>query len=149
MFLFYCSFLLSVPFAFVTWIIVSLPRPCVCSRLTICWILQHGAVYKLAFGPKAFVVVSDPIVARHILRENAFCYDKVLFNYMLLGAWYYVKCLQSLWAWMDELSLVNSVEKIFFLFPKCHSGIWHTYNASKFFMNIIFLWTIALNFLKT
>lgn len=34
-------------------------------------------MYKLAFGPKAFVVVSDPIVARHILRENAFRYDKV------------------------------------------------------------------------
>ncbi|GAB2231627.1 hypothetical protein Droror1_Dr00010636 [Drosera rotundifolia] len=40
------------------------------------WFLQHGAVYKLAFGPKAFVVVSDPIVARHILKENAFAYDK-------------------------------------------------------------------------
>jgi hypothetical protein len=38
--------------------------------------MQHGPVYKLAFGPKAFVVVSDPIVARHILRENAFGYDK-------------------------------------------------------------------------
>lgn len=42
------------------------------------FIVQHGAVYKLAFGPKAFVVVSDPIVARHILRENAFSYDKVM-----------------------------------------------------------------------
>ncbi|KAI3851683.1 hypothetical protein MKX03_022328 [Papaver bracteatum] len=40
------------------------------------WFLQHGSVYKLAFGPKAFVVVSDPIVARYILRENAFSYDK-------------------------------------------------------------------------
>lgn len=40
------------------------------------WFLEHGPVYKLAFGPKAFVVVSDPIVARHILRENAFGYDK-------------------------------------------------------------------------
>ncbi|CAN1337312.1 Cytochrome P450 97B2, chloroplastic, partial [Linum perenne] len=40
------------------------------------WFLEHGPVYKLAFGPKAFVVVSDPIVARHILRENAFSYDK-------------------------------------------------------------------------
>lgn len=40
------------------------------------WFLEHGSVYKLAFGPKAFVVVSDPIVARHILRENAFRYDK-------------------------------------------------------------------------
>lgn len=40
------------------------------------WFLEQGAVYKLAFGPKAFVVVSDPVVARHILRENAFSYDK-------------------------------------------------------------------------
>lgn len=40
------------------------------------WFLEHGSVYKLAFGPKSFVVVSDPIVARYILRENAFCYDK-------------------------------------------------------------------------
>ncbi|XP_072962595.1 cytochrome P450 97B2, chloroplastic isoform X2 [Typha angustifolia] len=40
------------------------------------WFLEHGSVYKLAFGPKSFVVVSDPIVARHILRESAFSYDK-------------------------------------------------------------------------
>uniref|UniRef100_A0A2P2JPC9 Uncharacterized protein n=1 Tax=Rhizophora mucronata TaxID=61149 RepID=A0A2P2JPC9_RHIMU len=40
------------------------------------WFLEHGSVYKLAFGPKSFVVVSDPVVARHILRENAFSYDK-------------------------------------------------------------------------
>ncbi|XP_020102693.1 cytochrome P450 97B2, chloroplastic isoform X2 [Ananas comosus] len=40
------------------------------------WFIEHGSVYKLAFGPKSFVVVSDPIVARHILRENAFAYDK-------------------------------------------------------------------------
>ncbi|KAG6496578.1 cytochrome P450 97B2, chloroplastic-like [Zingiber officinale] len=40
------------------------------------WFLEHGSVYKLAFGPKSFVVVSDPIVARHVLRENAFSYDK-------------------------------------------------------------------------
>lgn len=53
---------------------------------TVCfgWILQHGSVYKLAFGPKAFVVVSDPIVARHILRENAFSYDKVWFVSVIL-----------------------------------------------------------------
>ncbi|CAM6091834.1 unnamed protein product [Calypogeia fissa] len=40
------------------------------------WFMEHGAVYKLAFGPKAFVVISDPIVARYILRENSFGYDK-------------------------------------------------------------------------
>ncbi|KAM5548648.1 hypothetical protein ABKV19_000193, partial [Rosa sericea] len=40
--------------------------------------IPHGSVYKLAFGPKGFVVVSDPIVASHILRENAFGYNKVI-----------------------------------------------------------------------
>ncbi|KAL6137122.1 hypothetical protein ACLB2K_062417 [Fragaria x ananassa] len=46
------------------------------------WFIEHGSVYKLAFGPKAFVVVADPIVARHILRENAFAtYIFVLSNY--------------------------------------------------------------------
>ncbi|KAF3445077.1 hypothetical protein FNV43_RR14770 [Rhamnella rubrinervis] len=40
------------------------------------WFIEHGSVYKLAFGPKAFVVVSDAVVARHVLRENAFSYDK-------------------------------------------------------------------------
>ncbi|GMY09502.1 cytochrome P450 97B1, chloroplastic-like [Fagus crenata] len=42
------------------------------------WFLEHGSVYKLAFGPKAFVVVSDPIVSRHILRENAFFLAEIL-----------------------------------------------------------------------
>jgi len=28
-------------------------------------------VYKLAFGPKAFIVVSDPVVVRHILKVPA------------------------------------------------------------------------------
>ncbi|KAF3558196.1 hypothetical protein F2Q69_00010295 [Brassica cretica] len=40
------------------------------------WFMEHGGVYKLAFGPKAFVVISDPIVASHVLRENAFSYSK-------------------------------------------------------------------------
>ncbi|XP_015058871.1 cytochrome P450 97B2, chloroplastic-like isoform X4 [Solanum pennellii] len=44
------------------------------------WFLKYGSVYELAFGPKAFVVVSDPIVARHILRENAFSYDKAVYG---------------------------------------------------------------------
>jgi len=35
---------------------------------------QHGSVYKLAFRPKSFVVVSDPIVARHILRPPGECF---------------------------------------------------------------------------
>ncbi|PHU13521.1 Cytochrome 97B3, chloroplastic [Capsicum chinense] len=47
------------------------------------WFLKYGSVYKLAFGPKAFVVVSDPIVARHILRENTFSYDKGVLSEIL------------------------------------------------------------------
>jgi cytochrome P450 family 97 subfamily B polypeptide 3 len=38
--------------------------------------LESGGVYKLVFGPKAFIVISDPVVVRHLLRENAFNYDK-------------------------------------------------------------------------
>jgi hypothetical protein len=33
-------------------------------------------VFKLEFGPKAFIVVSDPVVVRHLLKDNAFNYDK-------------------------------------------------------------------------
>lgn len=40
------------------------------------WFIESGGVYKLAFGPKAFIVISDPIVARHLLKDNAFNYDK-------------------------------------------------------------------------
>jgi hypothetical protein len=37
--------------------------------------LDSGGVYKLAFGPKAFIVVSDPVVVRHLLkaRRRAAC----------------------------------------------------------------------------
>eukprot|EP00963_Diacronema_lutheri_P001306 scaffold85_cov358-Pavlova_lutheri.AAC.13 len=37
---------------------------------------QSGSVYKLMFGPKAFMIVSDPVIAKYILRENSFAYDK-------------------------------------------------------------------------
>ncbi|GFR39889.1 hypothetical protein Agub_g393 [Astrephomene gubernaculifera] len=40
------------------------------------WFLDSGGVFKLVFGPKAFIVVSDPVVVRHILKENVFNYDK-------------------------------------------------------------------------
>ena len=32
--------------------------------------LDSGGVYKLAFGPKAFIVISDPIVVRHLLKAG-------------------------------------------------------------------------------
>ena len=37
---------------------------------------RFGSVYKLLFGPKSFIVVSDPVIARHILKDNAQAYDK-------------------------------------------------------------------------
>mmetsp|Transcript_19512 Transcript_19512/g.41085 ORF Transcript_19512/g.41085 Transcript_19512/m.41085 type:complete len:465 (-) Transcript_19512:8-1402(-) len=32
------------------------------------YFLDNGPIFNLAFGPKAFLVVSDPVMARHILR---------------------------------------------------------------------------------
>jgi len=37
---------------------------------------EFGSVYKLCFGPKSFMVVSDPEIVRHMLRDNVFNYDK-------------------------------------------------------------------------
>lgn len=38
---------------------------------TPCRFIDSGGVYKLAFGPKAFIVVSDPVVVRHLLKVRA------------------------------------------------------------------------------
>ena len=37
---------------------------------------KYGSVFKLLFGPKSFIVISDPTVAKYILRDNAKAYDK-------------------------------------------------------------------------
>lgn len=37
---------------------------------------QFGPAYKLCFGPKSFIVVTDPVMIRHILRDNSKAYDK-------------------------------------------------------------------------
>merc|ERR1719482_454965 len=37
---------------------------------------RYGSVFKMCFGPKSFLVVSDPVVARHVLRDNSRGYDK-------------------------------------------------------------------------
>ena len=37
---------------------------------------KYGPVFKLAFGPKSFIVVSDPAMVKHILKENPLKYDK-------------------------------------------------------------------------
>lgn len=37
---------------------------------------NYGSPYKLCFGPKSFLVVSDPVQARHLLRDQNKKYDK-------------------------------------------------------------------------
>lgn len=37
---------------------------------------RFGPVYRIVFGPKSFLVITDPIAIRHILRTNAFNYNK-------------------------------------------------------------------------
>jgi hypothetical protein len=32
------------------------------------YFLEYGPIFNLAFGPKAFLVISDPVMAKHILR---------------------------------------------------------------------------------
>ena len=37
---------------------------------------RYGSIFKLAFGPKSFMVISDPVMVKHILKDNPFKYDK-------------------------------------------------------------------------
>ena len=31
----------------------------------------HGPIFNLSFGPKSFLIISDPVMARHILRDSS------------------------------------------------------------------------------
>ncbi|KAG1362616.1 carotene epsilon-monooxygenase, chloroplastic [Cocos nucifera] len=42
------------------------------------WMLEYGPVYRLAAGPRNFVVVSDPAIAKHVLRSYGTKYAKGL-----------------------------------------------------------------------
>ena len=39
---------------------------------------EYASPYKLCFGPKSFLVISDPCQARHVLRDQNTLYDKGL-----------------------------------------------------------------------
>jgi hypothetical protein len=41
---------------------------CCCCCCCCCRFIESGGVYKLEFGPKAFIVVSDPVVVRYLLK---------------------------------------------------------------------------------
>ncbi|PUZ78254.1 hypothetical protein GQ55_1G438600 [Panicum hallii var. hallii] len=38
--------------------------------------LTYGGIFRLNFGPKSFLIVSDPGIAKHILRDNSKAYSK-------------------------------------------------------------------------
>ncbi|KAJ1456655.1 cytochrome P450 [Pelagophyceae sp. CCMP2097] len=44
---------------------------------------ELGPVYKLAFGPRSFIVVADPAIARHILKVSAENFDKGILSEIL------------------------------------------------------------------
>jgi hypothetical protein len=51
------------------------------------YFITYGPVYKLAFGPRSFIVVSDPVMAKHVLKSNIGAYDKgVLANILVSGS---------------------------------------------------------------
>jgi hypothetical protein len=41
---------------------------------------EYGSPYKLCFGPKSFLVISDPVQAKHVLRDANTKYDKGLLS---------------------------------------------------------------------
>eukprot|EP00897_Mesotaenium_endlicherianum_P006369 jgi/Mesen1/5760/ME000292S04845 len=45
--------------------------------------LVYGGVFKLSFGPKNFAIVSDPAVAKYILKDNAKGYSKGILSEIL------------------------------------------------------------------
>ncbi|XP_027350025.1 protein LUTEIN DEFICIENT 5, chloroplastic isoform X1 [Abrus precatorius] len=38
--------------------------------------ITYGGIFRLNFGPKSFLIVSDPSIAKHILRNNSKAYSK-------------------------------------------------------------------------
>ncbi|CAN0830358.1 Protein LUTEIN DEFICIENT 5, chloroplastic, partial [Linum grandiflorum] len=38
--------------------------------------LTYGGIFRLTFGPKSFLIVSDPTIAKHILKDNSKGYSK-------------------------------------------------------------------------
>lgn len=38
--------------------------------------LTYGGIFRLTFGPKSFLIVSDPSICKHILKDNSKAYSK-------------------------------------------------------------------------
>ena len=40
------------------------------------YFMKYGGVFKLAFGPKVFMVLSDPVIVKEVLKEKPFSFSK-------------------------------------------------------------------------
>lgn len=38
--------------------------------------VEHGHIFRLKFGPKSFLIISDPTIAKHLLKDNSKAYSK-------------------------------------------------------------------------
>lgn len=45
--------------------------------------LIHGGLYRFTFGPKSYLIVSDPEIAKHILKDNSKAYSKGVLSEIL------------------------------------------------------------------
>ncbi|EHA8591274.1 protein LUTEIN DEFICIENT 5, chloroplastic [Cocos nucifera] len=45
--------------------------------------LTYGGIFRLTFGPKSFLIVSDPAIAKHILKDNSKAYSKGILGEIL------------------------------------------------------------------
>lgn len=43
----------------------------------------HGPIFNLSFGPKSFLIISDPVIARHIVRSSPDSYCKGVLSEIL------------------------------------------------------------------
>lgn len=43
----------------------------------------YGGIFRLNFGPKAFLIVSDPAIVKHILKDNSKAYSKGVLSEIL------------------------------------------------------------------
>ncbi|XP_078155673.1 cytochrome P450 superfamily protein isoform X1 [Carex rostrata] len=90
------------------------------------WMMENGPVYRLAAGPRNFVIVSDPAVAKHVLRNYGSIYAKGLVSEVsefLFGSGFAI-AEGSLWT-IRRRAVVPSLHKRFLsvmvekVFAKC------------------------------
>ncbi len=76
--------------------------------------LTYGKIFRLSFGPKSFVVISDPAYARQVLLTSADKYSKGLLSEILdfvMGTvgWQAQRGCVWVWVWVWAGGLMHCV----------------------------------------